>query len=114
MTGAGKRKERWTLERPTTPADNSVGESVPKFTAVHDVYCAVRTLTDTETVRARTVERQTTHRVTIPYRDDMQTTWRLSRQTRSGITRILNITGMRDPDSMRRELELSCAEVASG
>jgi SPP1 family predicted phage head-tail adaptor len=114
MTGAGKRNQKWTLEQPSSPADNSVGESLPRFSAVQVVSCAMRTLTDVEMVRARTVDRQTTHRVTIPYRDDIATTWRLTTQTRSGQIRILNITGIRDPDQKRRELEISCTEVTGG
>lgn len=119
MIASGERNQRWALERPPAPDDaNEVGEVLTNDTWIHVAYVwiALHTLTDVEAVRAKTIERATTHRAVMLYRRDVKTTWRLSKiedDDEYGTIRDLYITGMRDPDGNRRDLELSLAEVRS-
>lgn len=106
---AGQLRHRVTIETPVRE-ENDLGEiEIPRWKTLLRVWAAIRPASSQETMRAEKIEAQRAHVVTIRYTPTVTTVCRI----RWG-TRILNISGILDPDERKRELRLNCSEVSSG
>lgn len=113
MVEAGKLNQRWTLEEPVSTT-NELGEVVQSWQPVAEVWANIRPLRTADVIRARAAQLETTHAVTIRYRDDINGTWRLTRTKSDGSQRTLNIVGQPiDVDERHEALEMQCVEVGS-
>ena len=113
---AGKLNKRVTLQRPRDADERDThGQPVDDWPDVATVWAAVEPLSAGESQRAQQAGADLTHRVTIRYRADVLSNWRVKfddpRRPAETRTRYLAIVGPpRDPDERGEYLELLCQE----
>jgi SPP1 family predicted phage head-tail adaptor len=103
----GDLRHRLALEAPIRTSDGS-GGATRTFTAVADVWAAIRTLGGNESPDADRLGSRITHTVWIRYRDGLKPDQRF----RLG-ARIFEIRSVIDHDGRRRFLECHCEEVVT-
>ena len=102
---AGKYCHQVYLQAPAKTYD-AEGQEVITWTTVATVWAEVVPLTGKEYFAAKAVNSELTHRVTIRYRRNVKTTWRVLYGTR-----VLEIMSVADVEEKHVELELLCKEV---
>lgn len=106
---SGTLNKRVTIQSPTTPTSDGAGGTIATepWTDLATVWASVSPLTGRETLQAQAVEAETTHRVTIRYRDCVTARSRILLGER-----VFKITAPpRDTDERHRELVIDCVEV---
>jgi SPP1 family predicted phage head-tail adaptor len=98
-------RHRVTLEAPVRTPDEG-GTAVITWSAVADVWAAVRSVGGRERVEADRLAGRITHEIRIRWRDGVDATQRF----RLG-ARLFLIHAARDPDARRRVLLCTCEEV---
>jgi SPP1 family predicted phage head-tail adaptor len=112
MTGAGDYRDRITLHRPGNTMHPETGEQLATWAEAAEVWAKLVPLSSREAVRAKAAQVETTHRVIIRYRPDVQTSWRITWDDPRG-HHAADIAGI--VETVRRhELELQCVEVSGG
>lgn len=105
MPTIGDTRHRLTLEVPLRSSDGS-GGATRTFTAVADVWAAIRTQAGNESFDADRLGSRITHTIWIRYRDGLKPDQRF----RLG-TRVFELRSVIDRDGRRRILECHCEEV---
>lgn len=112
----GKMRFVVSLEKPKQLA-NGIGEIVlatdDKWEAVCNVHAAIKALTSEEIIRAKQVQLDTTHEITIRYRPDVKSDWRISLNTPDATT-TFSIVGRTNPDLLNVWLVLKCVVTNGG
>ncbi|QNN24338.1 phage head closure protein [Planctomycetales bacterium ZRK34] len=103
---AGILKHRVELWQPVT-STNTYGEDEITHKRIDTVYAQVQPLSGRERFYAQQVSAEITHRVTMRYRSDVDSSWRLVFKNRT-----LNIDSVINIDEANRWLELVCKEEA--
>lgn len=111
MIRPGRMRHRLVIEEPVK-LPNVLGELTPtRWREVATVWAEIRPLRSNETIRARQVQMDLTHEVTIRYFRGLTTDCRLRwDHSPSPTTRYLNITGIVDVDGMGDEHKIQAAE----
>lgn len=99
--GAGKLRYPITIERPISKQDG-MGGMTRTWETVSREWADIESISGSEFVAAQALQSQNVHRITIRYRADLVSAWRL----REG-TRIYEITAVL-PNGRRSHLELMC------
>lgn len=102
---SGSLDKRVTLQSATSPRDAS-GQPVPTWSNVAVVWAAIAPIRGREYFAAQQVSAETTHKVTIRYREDVSPKWRVIYSDR-----IFRIESVIDPLERHESLELMCVEV---
>lgn len=106
MAGAGALRRRVTLQRPVEAQDGT-GQPVVTWTAVDTVWANVRPLQGRELFTAQAVHAKLTTEVTIRYRSDVLSTWRVV----VGSQTYELVQDPIDMDDRRKYLLLLCEEA---
>lgn len=109
ITPAGEFRQLVTLEKPVGTADATTGEPDVGYTPYCECWASLAPLTSRELVRTKAVADDTTHRITIRFRTDIEPTWRVSWDDPRG-HHVANITGIIET-AWRRELEIQATET---
>ncbi len=104
---AGRLRHRVTIQEPTEGSADSYGETEASWADVATVPAEVQTLSGREAYQANQVHPEATVQVTMRYRSDVLTLWRLSHDSRT-----LSIDSLL-PDVRKRELVCLCHEELS-
>lgn len=102
---AGDLRHEVYLQAPSKSFD-SEGAEVITWTTIATVWAAVVPLTGREYYEAKALNAELTHKVTIRYRRNVQTTWRVLYGSRA-----LGIVSVADVEERHEQLELLCKEV---
>lgn len=102
---AGRRNQRITFQRVTGETRTPSGAVVPTWSDVVSLWADVDELNGNELWRAQQVQSKVTHFVTILYYAGLTTAHRIVWEART-----LGIDGIANPDGVKRQLELRCAE----
>lgn len=102
----GARGRRFTLERPQESPDG-FGGVVRTFQAGPQLWGAMELVSGSERFRAGREEAAATHRLTLPYRDDVTAAMQVTLGPRR-----FRITHAGDPDGRRRSLVCLVEEIA--
>lgn len=103
---AARFKERVTIQQMTTTPDGGGGVN-ETWGALAEVWAAVEPLNGAERWKAEQLQSLITHRVVIRYRPDITVQMRMRLLYGA---RILEITGITDPEERHEYLELMCEE----
>lgn len=101
-----KFRQWLTLESQTTTQNSENGEKTSVWTLEDRVYGDIATATGRELSIANGFKATTNSVITIRYRADVNSTWRVTYRGR-----VFNIDGVVDPDERNAELKLYCTEV---
>lgn len=102
----GEMRERVTLQSPLLAADGAGGADV-SWDDEATVWAKVETLTGDERVNGERLAPRARFRLTIRYRNGLNTAMRALWKTRP-----LDIRAIRDPDGRKHLLILDCEEMA--
>lgn len=104
---SGKLRHRGTLESPpsTLTARGQIDRAVA-WTTVATVRVGLRAAAAGEIVRGRQMVAEATHVLTIRYRSDVTTQWRMTIGART-----FHFLAVSDPDDRRRELLIQAREL---
>jgi SPP1 family predicted phage head-tail adaptor len=112
----GKMRFVLTLEKPLQVA-NALGEIVlstnANWESVVDVRASIKALTAEESMRAKQVEMDISHKIVIRYVRELKSDWRLRMDTPDG-SRYFYIKGISNVKELNREYELTCVETTNG
>ena len=105
---AGRLRHRITIQEPkeTRSADGSMAVT---WEDVGRVWASVSPIRADERIRGNMLESEVSHRISMRYRDDINTKYRIV----FGTTRYFNIDSVLSPDERRISLELLCREEVS-
>lgn len=110
MPWAGDLKQRLTLQSPANTVDPVTNEVVTEpYTDEAEVWGDLQPLTSRELVRVKQVQSDTTHRLVIRYRTDVQETWRVVWDDPRG-THTAEVTGVNEIER-RKWLSLDLTET---
>lgn len=101
---AGALKERVRIEERSTAGDH-FGQPIESWLPLATVYASIEPLSGREFFAAQQANAETTSRIRIRYRDDVNVRMRV---VHAG--RIYNIRAVIDPGFRHDELELMCSE----
>ena len=104
MNSIGKMRYRVHLESPTSTVDAG-GGLAQTWARLASLYANIKPISGTETFRQGKVSSDTTHELTIRYRADINTKYRLCYGTR-----VFSIQSILNLDERDRFLKLSCKE----
>ena len=104
MSRVGKMRYRVKLQSPTNTTDAGGGIS-QVWGLVSNLWADIKPVGGTETYRQGQVQESTTHEVTIRYRSDIYTKYRILFGTRA-----FNIKHIKNIEERDRYLLLSCVE----
>ena len=104
MIRAGYFRDKLGLLAPTTATDPQWG-STPQWTPAGTIWAHVIPVSATERAANGGVQSAVSHRITIRFRDDVTSKHRLVYRGR-----VLELTGVFDPDGRRRELNIDARE----
>jgi SPP1 family predicted phage head-tail adaptor len=74
---AGRLSHRVTLQQPVQTRDETTGEVLETYADVADVWAAIEPLSAREFIQSAALQAQVVARITIRYRSDVQSTWRV-------------------------------------
>lgn len=108
MISASDLKRRVTLQQPSNPQDTT-GQALRKWTNVATVWAKVESMKGRTILRADSSLAELTDRVTIRFRKDVQSDWRVLYKDRAlGLISIINT------QEQNVELVLMCRELPIG
>jgi SPP1 family predicted phage head-tail adaptor len=100
-----KFRHRITLQKKTT-TENNIGDNVATWSDVTTVWAAVEPLRGKEEIISAQVTSETTHRITVRYRDGLNSHMRIKFGSRE-----FRIESLINLDERNRQLELMCVET---
>lgn len=103
---AGLLRDKVTLQQPVGETRNDCNEIVAIYESAGTTWARIEPLTGNELFKAKTINAEMSYRVSMRYRSDIKTTWRIVDGTRT-----LEILSIADRNNRHVELELSCKEV---
>lgn len=103
--GVSAFRDRLVIETRIETPDGAGGVK-RDWTPSATIWAAVETLDAEQRFEAGQIGQRLTHRVTLRYRDDLDTTQRFRRAGD-----VLAIRGVRDPDGHKRRLVCACEEL---
>ncbi len=104
---AGKMRHRVTLQR-AKPIRDYFGQSVMNWTDVQTVWAEVEWVTGKELVIGHAEQAETTLKITLRYRPDLRTDWRIIHHPPTGYGEICAIDAVL-PDARKTRLEVLCS-----
>lgn len=75
---AGRLRHRVTLQQPVQTRDDTTGEVIETYADVDEVWAAIEPLSAREFIQSAALQAQVIARITIRYRGDIQSTWRVA------------------------------------
>jgi SPP1 family predicted phage head-tail adaptor len=103
----GRLRKRVILQRPVETQGDTGGVTI-SWVDVATVWAGVEPLRGREYESARAQNAETTHRIVLRFRDDIQRTWRLRLQNS---TRYYRIDEMLNIDERNREVQIRATEL---